>query len=607
VQSNRGAGQRKGEAGSLKGRWDSRAPVIVGLASSFVVSVYLVRALRPALLTDSDPGWALPRFLLWLFLIAATATAGGAAAGLLSLWSRSRLVQPELPPFPATPRTTTLIAMGALAVGLFLRIAFLGRLPIPFTNDEVNLITPTLALTGTWRDFADSVRGIPYGVREPHEMIGVVYLYLLRASLAVFGPTAIGLQALSALGGVLSLFTAATLGRALLPRGGAALTCLVLAGLRWHLILSLRGWHAILLTVLADVAALGVLLARRRGWTLAAFAGGIVTGVGAHLYFSAWIIAAALLLFLLWPSETHSKHGARLAAALAFGVGVLIAASPLFLLREGRRQATFERVTYQNVFVEMRHERSPIPLFAAVAEPLVAPWFVADPEAINDLPGRWRLGWIVGIPVALALARSLLFPRQDLSALLLAHAFAAFAAAVVSGEARNPHGTRYAYLTTLTAVAAAGGILQLLAPVRASWRRASAMAAIGLLSISGVLAARDALAVWPSHRATFESYAGQNTIRGLAAARWEQYGRVAEEERLGYDEMTVQTVARYRLDPFGSLPASGPRKRPGAGERLFRIVAPEAAREPSERVVERVRDGWGREWAIVLGRRTPSP
>ena len=123
----------------MKDQWDSRAAVIVGLASSFVVSVYLVQALRPALLTDADPGWALPRLLLWLFLIAATATAGGAAGALFLLWSRSRLAAPVLRRFPASPRTTTSIAVAALAVGVFLRVAFLGRLPIPFTNDEVNL------------------------------------------------------------------------------------------------------------------------------------------------------------------------------------------------------------------------------------------------------------------------------------------------------------------------------------------------------------------------------------------------------------------------------------------------------------------------------------
>lgn len=585
-------------------RWDSRAAVVVGLATSLVVSVYLARAIRPALLTDSDPGWAIPRLLLGLLLIDVTATAGGAAAGLFLLWSRSRLAPPEIRPFPGSAGTTAAIGMAALAIGVLLRVAPVGRLPIPFTDDEVNLITPALELSGTWRDFADSIRGIPYGVEEPHEMIGVIYLYLLRASLDLFGPGIVGLQALSTLGGVLSLFTAAALGRALLPRGGAALTCLVLAGLRWHLILSLRGWHAIVLAVLTDAAGLAVLLARRRGWTVAASAGGILVGIGAHLYFSAWIVAAALGLFLLWPEERVSRLSSRLPRAAAFGLGVLLAASPLFLLREGRKQSFLERVAYQNVLVEMRHSKSWMPLFTSAAEPLISPWLVPDPEAINDLPRRSRLGWIVGLPFALALGWSLLFPRRDFSAFLLAHGVAAFAAAVATGEARSPHGTRFSYLTTVTAVAAAAGVLLFLTAVSASRRRTSGLVAVGLLSIGGALAARDALAVWPSHRATFDAYVGQNTLRGLAAARWDQYGRVEVTEALGQTEITIETVRRYRLDPFGSLPRTAPGGVPATHERSFRIVPPETRAEPGERVVERIRDAWGREWGVVLGRKS---
>jgi len=592
----------------LKLRPDSRAAVVVGLAFSFVASVYLVRALRPALLTDPDPRWAVPRLVLWLFLLSSTAAAGGAAAGLFRLWSHTPGAARRLLLFPASPRATALIAFGALTIGILLRIAFIGRLSIPFTDDEVTLITPALALTGTLRDFANSILGVPYGAPNPHAMMGVLYLYLLRGSLAIFGPTVVGLRSLSALGGVLSLFTAAALGRALLPRGGAALTCLVLAGLRWHLILSLRGWHTILLTVLGDVAALLVLHARRSGRLPAAFAGGLVAGLGTHFYFSGWIIAAALGLFLVWPTETSSKPVSRLRGVVAFGFGALITVSPLFLLREGRKQPLFDRVSFQNVMVEMRHARSPMPLFSAAAKALPSPWFVSDPEAIGDLPGRSRLGWIIGIPFALALGRSLLFPRQDLSALLLSHGLAALAAAVASGEGRNPAGHRFGYLTTLTAVAAAAGVLQILTAVPARRRRVCAIVLVGLLSISGALAARDALVVWPSHPATFVGCGGQDWLNGLSAARWERYGRVDLPEELLRVRLAVDPVRRYRLDPFGSLPRNPePEREPAGTERLFRIAPPGTVPDRNERVVERVRDGWGREWGIVLGQRSSAP
>ena len=578
----------------------------MGLAFSFVASVYLVRALRPALLIDPDPRWAAPRLALWLLLLSVSAGVGGLAAALYRLWSRSRLAAGSLLPFPASPTSTAAIAVGAVAVGIFLRVAFVSHLSLPFTDDEVTLITPAFALTGTLRDFANSIRGVPYGAVHPHEMMGVLYLYLLRGSLAAFGPTVVGLRAISVLGGIVSLCTGAALGRALLPRGGAALTGLILAGLRWHLILSLRGWHAIVLAVLGDVAALLALHARRSGRLSVAFASGLVAGLSTHFYFSGWIVAAALGLFLAWPAETPSAPRSRLRGVAVFGVGALIAVAPLFLFRERRTQSLFDRVSFESVLVEMRHARSPMPLFSAAAKALPSPWFVPDPEPINDLPGRSRLGWIVGIPFALALGRSLLFPRQDLSALLLSQGLAAFAAAVASGEGRNPHGQRFGYLTTLTAVAAAAGVLQILSSAPIRKRRLGAVAAVGLLAVSGALAARDAFVVWPSQPATFDGYGGQDWLNGLAVARWERYGRVDVPEALLRVRLSVDPVRRYRLDPYGSLPRlPEPQREPTRGQ-SFRIVPAGTTPGPRERVVERVRDGWGREWSTVLGRRSPT-
>ena len=254
----------------------------------------------------------------------------------------------------------------------------------------------------------------------------------------------------------------------------------------------------------------------------------------------------------------------------------------------------------------MRHARSPMPLFSAAAKALPSPWFVSDPEPINDLPGHSRLGWIVGIPFALALFRSLLFPRQDLSALLLSHGLAAFAAAVASGEARNPHGQRFGYLTTLTAVAAAAGVLQLLSSVPTRRRRLAAIVAVGLLAVNGALAARDALVLWPSHPATFIGYGGQDWLNGLAAARWERYGAVDVPEALRRVRLAIDPVRRYRLDPYRSLPRlPEPDREPTRGQ-AFRIAPSGTPPGPGERVVEHVRDGWGREWSTVLGRPAPA-
>ena len=112
--------------------------------------------------------------------------------------------------------------------------------------------------------------------------------------------------------------------------------------------------------------------------------------------------------------------------------------------------------------------------------------------------------------------------------------------------------------------------------------------------------------IWPSARSTFDGYHGEDTLIGRAAARWDSRGSVRVERGLGRSDATVDTVRRFRLDPDGRVattPAPHPAELRGPFDRRrFRVAGPEAAAQEGERVVERVRDGWGREWAVVLGR-----
>jgi len=585
------------------------AALLVGGAASFVAAVGLVRAIRPALLLDPDPSWALPRALLWILLASATACTGGLAAGAFLVGTRSRLAAAEPGPLFSSRSAPVFLAAAALCAGVFLRGIWISRLPIPFLGDDVNLIGPALALTGTWRDFADSIRPMPYGVSDPHEMIGVLYLRLFRGVLHLFGTTIAGVRVLSFAGGVLSLATGALLGRALLPRGGGALVALVLAGLRWHLIFSRWGWHSILLVPLVDVATILLLFSRRSGRALPAAAAGLLLGIGAHFYLAAWIPAAALLGFSVWPPPEGEESRARARRLVSCAAGLILAVAPLFLLREGRTHPYFGRTARHSVLAEIRYTRSLLPPFSAAADALVAPWLLPEPAGWLDLPGRSRLGWIVGVPVAVALSCSLRFPRRELSGLLLLHAAAAFAAAVAGGQAGHPNGFRFGYLTTVTAVAAAAGVLQLLQLPPGRFRRAAAIGAVGLLAASGAAGARDALLEWPERRSTFDSFHGEDTLIGRAAARWESYGTVGVEPRLGRSDATIDTVWRYRLIP-GRGAAGSATLRPRASRtphRAFRIAGARSLPAAGERLVERVADAWGRDWAVVLARASPAP
>ncbi|HMA17719.1 MAG TPA: hypothetical protein VKS03_04690, partial [Thermoanaerobaculia bacterium] len=183
------------------GRPGSAASIFFGGAAAFVVGERLVEAIRPGLLLDPDPGWLVARFLLWIFLAAAAVTAGGLAAAGFFSWSRSGRGAVGPAPLPLSRGTVAAVGVVALLAGFLLRFVWIDTFPIPFLEDEVNLIRPALELTGGWRDFADSIRPMPYGVSNPHEMIGVLYLRMFRAALGVFGTTVLGVRFLSFAGG----------------------------------------------------------------------------------------------------------------------------------------------------------------------------------------------------------------------------------------------------------------------------------------------------------------------------------------------------------------------------------------------------------------------
>jgi hypothetical protein len=574
----------------------ARPAVLVGLAVGLTAGIDLVRWIRPALLTDPDTSWAGARLLLGFGAACGAAAAGGLAAAAFLLWSRTPSAAAPLEPLPIRRGAAIALMSAAILVGTALRFVSLSRLPEPLWVDDLSLIRPALALSAAPSDFADSIRAAPYGASKPYGSVGVLYLEGYRAALRLWGTTVFGVRFPSALAGSLSLATAALLGRALLPAGGGTLAALALAGMRWALILSRWAWNMIVLAPLVDVATLLLVSARRRGRPALAAAAGLVAGVGAHVYLSAWPAAAALLLFAAWPSPVGGELRARLLRACAFAGAFALAAAPLFLLREGRSARYFARTADHNVRLEMARTGSTMPPVAAAADTLAAPWFLPDPTARHDLPGRSRLGWLLGIPVALSVGRALLKPREPLSALLLAHALAVLAAVVAGGQADHPNGARFAYLTSVAAVAAAAGWLWIIARARPDRRRAAACAAIGALAVGGALSARDALVRWPADRATFDGFHGQDTLIGRAAARWDVFGDVRIAPGLGRSALAIEAVRAYRLDPDDEKAA-----RPSPGPRLrVRIAAAASAPTAGERVVERVRDAFGREWARVF-------
>jgi hypothetical protein len=221
---------------------------------------------------------------------------------------------------------------------------------------------------------------------------------------------------------------------------------------------------------------------------------------------------------------------------------------------------------------------------------------------LHDLPGRSRLGWILGVPVAVALGHALLAPGREIAGFLLSHGGAALAASVAGGQAGLPNGFRFAYLSTVAAVAAADGILALLRAVPSGRRRAAALCGLGLVAASGAAGARDALMVWGQSRDTFDYFHGPDTLLARAAIRWGRFGPVEADLSRVHSPITFDAVRSHRLDPEARR-WEAPRAA-GPPSRAFRIAAPGSAPAHGERLLERLTDGWGREWGVVLGRKT---
>ena len=133
-------------------------------------------------------------------------------------------------------------------------------------------------------------------------------------------------------------------------------------------------------------------------------------------------------------------------------------------------------------------------------------------------------------------------------------------------------------------------------------RRAAALALTGAIAVASVAGFRDAVVRWAGSRTTFDDFWGEDTLIAQAASRWDAYGMVALDPELGQNPLTIAGVRKYRLDP-GRDAGDARREATGIAHRRFRIVAPETGPGAGERLVERVSDPWGREWARVYASR----
>ncbi len=564
----------------------------------FVILVNAVRTFRPAVLFQPELSWLIVWLGMWIATLGAVAAGAAVAYRAFAWFEGTRAGRDPLEALPFRRGTLVALTLAAVVAGTALRFADLAGRPPSSLLDDLTLIAPTLELDGSFRDFLRPLRAAPYGGGKAFATVGVLYLELSRWSLGLWGTTLTGIRFPAALAGSLSILTGALLGRTLLPRGGGTLAALVLAGLRWQLIISRWSWAvAIVVVPLVDVATLLLVHARRRRSLPLAAAAGLVCGLGAHAYLVAWVAGAALVLWAAMRAGDDEPVLTRILRASAFAGAFALVASPLFLPGSRGDPPYFVRSGNHNVLSEIRYQKSVFPPFGAMADALAAPWFVPDPAPWADLPGRSRLGLILGVCLAVGFGRAFLKPWDELSGLLLAHAVAAGVSAIAQGESGHPNGYRYVYLTGPAALGIASGLLALVgsAPERA--RRIAALAGVGAVAVTGTLGARDACLVWPQAHPTFTMFRGCGTLLGEAAHRWSLRGPAEVDGGPDASLRIAAIVQRYALTRRPEPPPGGPPLSPST----FRVsLAPPKILAPGERVVERVVTPWGEPCGFVV-------
>jgi 4-amino-4-deoxy-L-arabinose transferase-like glycosyltransferase len=237
-------------------------------------------------------------------------------------------------PEHASERLLTWGALLLIAVGVAMRIWSLGARPYGLCPDEAfNGLDAVSVLQGVHPLYFPANNG-----REP------LFIYLMAATIQIFGRNPLGLRAAAALCGLLTLLAAYVLGSAWGNRRVGLLSAALLSGTLWHLHLSRVGFRVVMLPLFLILAlGLGALALRSRSRNLLIGAG-VVYGLSFYTYLAARFTPLALLVMaaygLVWHREilrNRWRDGVWILAA------ALVTAMPLAIYAVLHPDIAFQR------------------------------------------------------------------------------------------------------------------------------------------------------------------------------------------------------------------------------------------------------------------------
>ena len=518
-----------------RGREWTRAAVAVGLFAAIQTFVFFARRDRfSVLLWWTSESWLLV-LLLWLKDLALGAAAFLAFGSLVN--ATERLHDPD-DPRRAGIRHYSFFAV-VLAAGVVLR-----------------WIAPRLIPPGVWADAlfeaegalrdpggVEWIGGRPLQIEGFHNsaLVSNLYLQFCRLIFSIFGRGDVGLLALSAVGGTLTLPAIYWLGRELRGPRFALLAMALTSFATWPLVFSRWAWTAGLLLPLAlagAAAAIRALRTRRIFW---AFLSGIFVGLSLHTHPAAWAIGAGFAIFGL--TMLRRPGGRRLLAAAAIaGLLAFLPFAPAFLRHPERFGGRARDVS---VFAPTKDVAIPggnglwAPplrlLYNGIEYSGLFLW-TRDPNPRHGLPGRSPFDPVLGLAALVGSALSLSGARRGDPGqrLVLLLAGTSLLAGVLANPGGAPNGLRI-YPFVGPALLWAAGALERWIPwvERASGVRPGLVAALGL-ALLFTAETLPFLTTWPDDRLVTGSFCATESAAGRLRRRLGNGPTVLEPGALGW-------------------------------------------------------------------------
>ncbi len=250
----------------------------------------------------------------------------------------------------SVPLQAQVVVLTLLLLGALLRFWAIGQIPPGLYHDEAYHGLDALAVLNG--DISPPLYFPANNAREP------LFIYLVTASVTVFGRSPLAIRLPAAFAGWLTLAAAYDLGRVLWGKRAGRWTLAVLTVTFWHVHLSRVGFRAVLLPLFTALWMAQAARALRAGKTRHWLAAGALYGASWYTYMAARFTPVALAVMVVYgllahrsfllPSRRGGLRGGR--GGLLFCLAALLLLAPLGLYTLRHPDIVLQRTEQVSVF-----------------------------------------------------------------------------------------------------------------------------------------------------------------------------------------------------------------------------------------------------------------